>query len=274
MAQIPFFKMNGSGNDFILIDNRKKVLDADHLGDFVARVCARKVSVGADGLILIEPSSRANFKWRFFNADGSEAEMCGNGGRCAARFAVLQGMASHRLSFETLAGVIEAEVSGRRVKLLMVKPSGMKLDVKVIIDGQDHILQFINSGVPHAVEIVKDVAPVGVKDLGKKVRFHSQFQPAGTNANFAQVVDRGQLKVRTYERGVEDETLACGTGAIASALMAAAKGLADSPVAVETTGGEVLNIHFEKTAGGFERVFLEGDTRIAYEGNLWEEAYQ
>ncbi len=274
MNRIPFYKMNGSGNDFLLIDNRRKILDADRLGTFVPRVCARKVSVGADGLILVEDSARANFKWRFFNADGSEAEMCGNGGRCAARFAVLQGIAPPRLSFETLAGIVEAEVSGRRVKLLMVPPSGMKLDVPAEIDGQGHILQFINTGVPHAVEIVPDVGRVQVKDLGKKIRFHRQFQPAGTNANFLQVIDRRHLKVRTYERGVEDETLACGTGAVASALMAAAKGLADSPVAVETTGGEVLNIHFQQTAEGFERVFLEGDTRIVYEGNLWEEAYR
>ncbi len=130
MIQIPFFKMNGSGNDFILIDNRQKILDADHFGDFVSRVCARKVSVGADGLILIEPSERAHFRWRFFNADGSEAEMCGNGGRCAARFAVIKGIAPEKLSFETLAGTIEAEVAGKRVKLLMVKPFDLRLDLR------------------------------------------------------------------------------------------------------------------------------------------------
>jgi diaminopimelate epimerase len=274
MIKIPFCKMNGSGNDFILVDNRERILDGDHLGDFVPRVCARKVSVGADGVILIEPSERVHFRWRFFNADGSEAEMCGNGGRCAARFAVLRGISPERLSFETLAGIIEAEVHGRRVKLQMVQPSGMELELKVKIEGDAHFLHFINTGVPHAVEFVEDASRAAVVDLGRKIRFHPQFQPAGTNANFVQPVDRGHLKVRTYERGVEDETLACGTGAVASALIAAARGLADSPVAVETTGGEVLNIHFQRKGKGFERVFLEGDTRLVYEGELWEEAYK
>ena len=274
MTKMPFFKMNGSGNDFILIDNRQGILNADRLGDFVPRVCARKVSVGADGVILIEPSQRVDFRWRFFNADGSEAEMCGNGGRCAARFAAMQGIAGPRLSFETLAGIIAAEVSGSRVKLQMVQPQGLTLDLEVRIEDRNHRLHAINTGVPHAVELVEEVSGIAVKELGRKIRFHPRFQPAGTNADFVQVVDRGHLKVRTYERGVEDETLACGTGAVASALIAAAKGLADSPVEIETTGGEVLNIHFQPRGGGFEKVFLEGDTRVVYEGSLWEEAYK
>jgi len=273
MKRIPIFKMSGSGNDFILIDNRQGVLNADHLGDFVARVCARKVSAGADGLLLIEPSKRADFRWRFFNSDGSEAEMCGNAGRCAARFAVLKGIAAEKLSFETLAGIIEAEVDGRRVKLQMVQPTGLALDLAVRIDDQDHRLHFINTGVPHAVELVEEITSVVVKELGRKIRFHPRFQPAGTNANFVQPIDRSHLKVRTYERGVEDETLACGTGAVASALIAAAKGLADSPVEVETRGGEILSIYFHPRGDGFEKAFLEGDTRVVYEGNLWEEAY-
>jgi diaminopimelate epimerase len=274
MNKIPFCKMSGSGNDFILIDNRQRILDGDQLEDFVRRVCTRKVSAGADGLILIEPSERVHFRWRFFNADGSEAEMCGNGGRCAARFAVLRGIAPERLSFETLAGIIEAEVHGRRVKLQMVQPSGMELDLRVMIEGDEHLLHFINTGVPHAVEFVEEAGRVAVVDRGRKIRFHPQFQPAGANADFLQTIDRGHLKVRTYERGVEDETLACGTGAVASALIAAARGLVDSPVAVETTGGEVLNIYFQRKGKGFERVFLEGDTRLVYEGELWEEAYR
>ena len=155
----------------------------------------------------------------------------------------------------------------------MVQPSGMELDLRVRIEGDEHPLHFINTGVPHAVQFVEEASRVAVADRGRKIRFHPQFQPAGTNANFVQVIDRGHLKVRTYERGVEDETLACGTGAVASALIAATRGLVDSPVAVETTGGEVLNIHFQRKGEGFERVFLEGDTQLVYEGELWEEAY-
>ena len=274
MNKIFFSKMSGSGNDFILIDNRDKILDPDRLGDFVPRVCAPKISVGADGVILIEVSSKADFRWRFFNSDGSEAEMCGNGGRCAARFAVLKGIAREKLSFETLAGTIEAEVSGRRVKLQMGKPFGLQIDLAVPIDGETHALHFLNPGVPHAVQFVAEASKVKVKDLGRKIRFHSRFQPAGTNANFVQLLDRKNIKVRTYERGVEDETLACGTGAVAAALIAGAKGYVDSPVAVETSGGEILNIHFQKKEEDFDRVFLEGDTRLVYEGELWEEAYR
>ena len=274
MAKIPFCKMSGSGNDFIVIDNRRKILDADHPGDFIRKVCARKVSVGADGLILIEPSPRVNFRWRFFNSDGSEAEMCGNGGRCAARFAVLKGIAPPKLSFETLAGIIEGEVAGRQIKVLMVPPTGLKLNIDVPIDGQVHQMHFINTGVPHAIQFVDQASSVPVKDLGKKVRFHSQFQPAGTNANFVQVIDRKHINCRTYERGVEDETLACGTGAVASALIAAKKGFVDSPVEVRTSGGEALKIYFQAKGEGFDRVFLEGDARVVYEGELWDEAYE
>ena len=274
MAKIPFSKMTGCGNDFIIIDNRRKILDADRLGDFVRKVCAPKLSVGADGLVLVEPSTKVNFKWRFFNSDGSVAEMCGNAARCVARFAVLKGIAPPQMAFETLAGIIEAEVRGRQMKVLMVPPVGLKLNIDVPIDGQSRQMHFINTGVPHAIQLVDQAASVAVKDLGKKIRFHAQFQPAGANANFVQVVDRKHIKVRTYERGVEDETLACGTGAVASALIAAKEGFVDSPVEAQTSGGEILKIYFEAKGDGFDRVFLEGDARVVYEGELWEEAYE
>ena len=274
MARIPFVKMTGCGNDFIIIDNRKRILEADKLGDFVRKVCAPKLSAGADGMVLIEPSKKANFKWRFFNSDGSVGEMCGNAARCVARFAVLKGIAPPKMAFETLAGIIEAEVAGRQIKVLMVPPTGLKLDLDVPIDGQALQMHFVNTGVPHVVRFVDNAASVSVKDLGKKIRFHSQFQPAGTNADFVEVLDRKNIKCRTYERGVEDETLACGTGAVASALIAAKKGLVDSPVEVQTSGGEILKIYFQPKGEGFERVFLEGDARVVYEGELWEEAYK
>jgi len=272
MAKIPFSKMTGCGNDFIIIDNRGKILDADKLGDFVRKVCAHKLSAGADGVVLVEPSDKANFQWRFFNSDGSVAEMCGNAARCVARFAVLKGIAPPRMAFETLAGIIEAEVAGRRIKVLMVPPTELKLNINVPIEGESRQMDFINTGVPHAVQFVEQAASVAVKDVGRKIRFHAQFQPAGTNANFVQVVDRKHIKVRTYERGVEDETLACGTGAVASALIAGQKGFVDSPVEVQTSGGEILKIYFQAQGDGFGRVFLEGDARVVYEGELWEEA--
>jgi len=272
--KIPFMKMSGSGNDFILIDHRAPFLEEDHLRDFIQKACRRRISVGADGLILIERSQQADFKWRYFNADGGEAEMCGNGGRCAARFAHLKGIAGPSLRFETLAGILSAQVDGKRVKLEMTKPFGLKLDETLLIDGKKQIFSSINTGVPHAVLFVEDLEGLDIVPIGKAIRFHSHFSPGGTNANFIRIDKGSQLSIRTYERGVEDETLACGTGAVASALVAAFKGLVKSPVSIKTRGGEVLSVHFEIEGSEVKRVFFEGDVHIIYEAEMWEEAYQ
>ncbi len=272
--KIPFMKMSGSGNDFILIDHREPILGEEEMKAFARKVCQRRVSVGADGLILIERSEKADFKWRFFNADGSEPEMCGNGGRCAARFAWLKGITGSTLTFETIAGILSAQVDGKRVKLEMTKPYGLKLDETVLIEGKKQTLSSINTGVPHAVLFSEDLEGVNVVRVGKVIRFHPRFSPAGTNANFVQVENLSRLSVRTYERGVEDETLACGTGAVASAIIAAFKGLVKSPVSIKTSGGEILTVYFEIEAGEVKRVFFEGDVHIIYEAEMWEEAYQ
>jgi diaminopimelate epimerase len=267
-------KMSGSGNDFILVDHRKPLLDVKRMKKFAQKVCRRRVSVGADGIIFIERSKQADFKWRFFNADGSEAEMCGNGGRCAARFAYLKGIAGSSLTFETLAGILSAHVNGRRVKLEMTKPYGLKLDEKISIKGKRVRISSINTGVPHAALFLKSLENVDVVRMGRSIRNHSHYAPRGTNANFVKVENSSRLSVRTYERGVEDETLACGTGAVASALIAAFKGLVRSPVSIRTRGGEVLTVYFEIEGDKVKRVFFEGDVHIIYEAEMWEEAYQ
>lgn len=271
---IPFTKMTGSGNDFILIDNRDAVVDENNLDAWIAAVCRRKLAVGADGLILIEHSERADFKWRFFNADGGEAEMCGNGGRCAARLAFLKGIAGARLAFETKAGVIRAEVIGRRVKLEMPQPSDIDLDRTVHLDGRAVTLSHVAVGVPHVVVWVDDIDTAPVETTGPALRYHEAFAPAGTNVNFVQGLKDGSLAVRTYERGVEGETLACGTGCAATALVGFEKGFCRPPVALQTRGGEILRIYFERTQRGFSNVFLEGEARLVYEGRLYDEAAQ
>jgi diaminopimelate epimerase len=271
--KIPFMKMSGSGNDFILVDHRKPLLKEEQYQAFARKVCQRRVSVGADGLILLEPSSRADFRWRFYNSDGSEAEMCGNGGRCAARFACLKGIAGPSLSFETLAGILSAEVNGTRVKLEMTKPFGLKLDEKIEIEGTKQVISSINTGVPHAVVVVDDLEKTDVVRWGRAIRTHPHFAPAGTNANFIRVEGPSSLTVRTYERGVEGETLACGTGTVASALIAAFKGWVKSPVSIRTEGGEILAVHFEMAGQEVRKVFFEGDVHIIYEAEMWEEAY-
>jgi diaminopimelate epimerase len=271
---IEFYKMSGSGNDFILIDNRDGSLAVGDIVAFVKSVCERKVSVGADGLILIERSDRVDFKWRFFNADGSEVEMCGNGGRCAARFAFLRGIAGEKISFETVAGIIDAEVRGDVVKLRLTDPKNLVMDDEIRIENQVLFVHSINTGVPHVVHFVRDPDDFDVFNIGRAIRYHEHYRPAGTNANFAAVLDDHTLRVRTYERGVEDETLACGTGSVAVALIAAGKGLVESPVDVRVQSGETLRIHFTPTEKGFEKVYLEGNAKVVYQGLLWDEAWK
>jgi diaminopimelate epimerase len=273
--QIHFTKMSGTGNDFILIDNRQGQLDADHLSDWVARVCRRRLSVGADGVILIENSHKADFRWRFFNADGSEAEMCGNGGRCAVRFARLKGIVPRdQMSFETLAGIIWGEVHGKTVKIQLTQPSWPVTDIRLQVNKRNLVLHHINTGVPHAVQFVEDLENQDVVKLGRAVRYHPYFAPKGTNMNFAKVLEEGRLAVRTYERGVEDETLACGTGCVASALLAGIKGFVVSPVEVVTRSGEKLLVYFKAEGEKFSEVYLEGGARLIYEGQLNAEALE
>lgn len=272
--KIEFYKMSGSGNDFIIIDNRNLSLNVGDLSTFVRRICARKISVGADGLLLIEPSKSADFKWRFFNSDGSVAEMCGNAARCVARLAFLKGIAGKKLSFETLAGIISAEVNENVPKVKLTDPSPVNLDKKIVIDGREFVLDIIDTGVPHAVTFMDNLESFDVFEWGRKIRRHEDFQPKGANANFAAVLDRHKLKVRTYERGVENETLACGTGAVAAVLTAAQRGLVDSPVDVTVQSGETLRIYFSRKNDRFEEIYLEGEVKIVYQGLLFGEAYQ
>lgn len=271
---IEFFKMSGSGNDFILIDNRNQSLAVGNLIEFVRKICERKVSVGADGMILIENSDCADFRWRYFNADGSEVDMCGNGGRCAARFAFIKGMAGEELSFETRAGIIDAKVKGDVVKLRLTDPHDIKIDFPIFVDEKPMEVSFINTGVPHVVHFVGNLDAFDVFQIGRKIRYHQVFQPGGTNANFMEVIDRHTISIRTYERGVEDETLACGTGAVGSALISSQKGLVESPVDVRVKGGETLKIYFHKTDGKFKDIYLEGKAKVVYEGRLWDEAHK
>jgi diaminopimelate epimerase len=271
---IEFYKMSGSGNDFIIIDNRDLSLNVGDLPAFARKVCARKISVGADGLFLIEPSRTVDFKWQFFNSDGSVAEMCGNGSRCVARYAYLKGIAGKEMSFETIAGIISAEVNDDIVKVKLTDPSAVQAGIKIDADGQKFILDSIDTGVPHAVVFVDDLDNCAVFDLGRKIRRHECFQPRGTNANFATVIDRHKIRVRTYERGVEDETLACGTGMVAAVLTAAQRGLVESPTDVLVQSGETLRIYFTKKDDRFGEIYLEGKVKIVYHGFLFEEAYK
>lgn len=278
--KIPFTKLSGSGNDFILIDHRTPFLPEATLSQWVAKVCAHRLSVGADGIILIEPpgpsasGGKADFRWRLFNADGSPAEMSGNGGRCAARFAFLKGIAKAAMVFETPAGLIQAEVIGDQVKIRFTDPTDFRWRLAVEIDGTRREGHFVNTGVPHLVYLVDDVETVDLPVLGRKSRLHPLFQPAGTNVNFIQRLDAHRLKIRTYERGVEDETLACGTGSVASALVAATVSGAQSPVTLLPRGGQPLTVTFTREGERFRGIYLAGDARVVYDGEMGEEAWK
>ena len=271
---IEFYKMSGSGNDFIIIDNLDLSLDVGDLSEFARKVCQRKISVGADGLVIIEPSDRADFKWRFFNSDGSMAEMCGNASRCVARFAYMKGIAGQEMSWETIAGIISAEVNDDVVKVKLTDPSPVEAKIEIETEGQKFTLDSIDTGVPHAVVFVDDLDNCNVINNGRKIRYHEHFSPRGTNADFAFVIDRHNITVRTYERGVEDETLACGTGMVAATIAAAQRGLVESPVDVLAKSGEVLRVYFENQNGLWQDIYLEGRVKIVYQGYLFEEAYQ
>lgn len=272
MEGLEFSKLSGSGNDFILIDNRSGAIPLGELPRLTRTLCRRRFSVGADGLIAIEGSARADFRWRFYNADGSEAAMCGNGGRCAARFAFARGICGARLRFETIAGIIHAEVKGTRVKLELLPPHGLKQDIVINVDNAEIRMDAITTGVPHAVILIKDFGEWDVIRTGRALRYHPLFQPEGTNVDFVRKDGASAISVRTYERGVEDETLACGTGSVAAALIGALRYGLVSPVSVKTRGGEVLTVYFTADRDSFRNVFLEGDATWVYDGRVLPES--
>jgi len=277
VAPIAFTKMSGSGNDFIVIDNRRQVVEGLGIdaAELARRVCRRRLSVGADGMILVEDTDGADFKWRFYNADGSLADMCGNGARCVARFARLNGIADAEMTFQTGAGLIRAAVSGDRVRVGLSPPGLPHIDQPVGLDSGSLIYSAIETGVPHLVIEVEDLEAVDVVGLGRVLRYHPDFAPAGTNVNFVRRLEANAAAIRTYERGVEDETLACGTGSAAAALILASKFRLTSPIEVHTRGGTRLTIHFgrNRDSGRFEDVYLEGDARIVYRAELGDDSW-
>lgn len=267
-----FFKMNGSGNDFIIIDNRDLSIDLDT--DTIAALCDRNRGIGADGLLAVEPSEKgADYKFRYYNADGGEAEMCGNGARCFGRFtAHLTEKVPDRVTFETIAGTLAAEMIGDDVRIAMSEPKNLQLNTPATIPGHSTPLHFLNTGVPHVVTFLNSPELLDQYDIvgnGSAIRHHQAFAPAGTNANFAAVLAPDHITIRTYERGVEDETLACGTGMVASALIHHLLTNAPSPIKVDVEGGDTLEIGFEKTGDhSFSNVTLTGPADFVFEGEI------
>ncbi len=258
--------MNGAGNDFVLIDNRKAGVKLAR--DQIVRLCDRHRGIGADGIILLtrSASGKADWAWEFYNSDGSSGEMCGNGARCFARFVQKRTGQKGDFSFETEAGIIHAGFAGDRVTVNLTRPENLQLDEKLALSAGKLTVHSLNTGVPHAVLFVLDADKAMVQQLGPEIRHHTRFAPKGTNVNFVQVLGPGRIRVRTFERGVEGETLACGTGVTASALVSARVYQFRSPVQVQVQGGDVLEVGFTERDGGFDDVCLTGPAEFVFEG--------
>ena len=264
---LQFTKMNGAGNDFVMIDNRagKVRLKPEQ----ITHICDRHRGVGADGVLLLERGSNgADFRMRYYNRDGGEAEMCGNGARCFARFANKVAGAPKKVSFQTPAGLIRGELHGDLVTLHMSEPKDLRLNVEVELDGEDARVHYINSGVPHVVVPVARVDMVHVYERGGAIRGHEMFSPAGANVNFIEKRGPRKISIRTYERGVEDETLACGTGVVASALIFAATEKIDGLITVIVRSGSELSVDFKRAKDRFTNVTLTGPAEFAFEGTI------
>jgi diaminopimelate epimerase len=262
-----FTKMNGAGNDFILIDNRAGDIRLDR--SQITRLCDRHRGIGADGILLLEKASNhTDFRMRYFNADGGEAEMCGNGARCFARFANKMTNAGGKIFFDTQAGVIGAELLNDLVKLQMTEPTDLRLNVELPVGKEGTTVHFINSGVPHVVIPVPGIDDVDVCKEGSAIRRHKTFSPKGANVNFIEKRGPKKIAVRTYERGVEDETLACGTGVVASALIFATLENTNGPITVIARGGDELQVGFEKSDNRFRNVTLTGPADFVFDGTI------
>lgn len=265
---LEFTKMNGAGNDFVLVDNRSGGVRLST--EQVVRLCHRQRGIGADGLFLLVPnaSGKAQWSWDFYNSDGSVADMCGNGARCFARFVQRVTGSQGEVTFETGAGVIRASFQGERVTVNLTAPHSLRLGQHVELDGAPVLVHSLNTGVPHAVVYVPDADKAMVQAQGRGLRYHPHFQPKGTNVNFAQVLGPGHIRVRTYERGVEGETLACGTGVTASALITGRLMGFESPVKVQVLGGDMLEVSFERSGDAFSNVCLTGPAEFVFDGRI------
>ncbi len=265
MRVINFSKMVATGNDFIVVDNRKRALK--RVPELARKLCDRKFGIGADGLLLVEKAKAADFSMRILNPDGSEPDMCGNGSRCIALYAKLNKIAPYSMRIETKAGLLNAKVGKSSVKINMTDPKDMKLGIYLTLKKKAYELHYINTGVPHVICFVNDVENLDLISFGSSVRYHKFFAPQGTNVNIVSFKNKRSILARTYERGVEDETLACGTGSVASAVISGVvKGLR-SPITVCTRGGD-LKIYFTVKNNIIRNAFLEGQANEVFKGQI------
>lgn len=272
MKTIPFTKMAGAGNDFLVLEARPG-LDYRKLAP---KACDRTSGVGADGLLILDKSDKADYKMRIINRDGSEAEMCGNGARCLAAYIVRTKKPRKKmLAIETLAGLIQATANGETARVQLSPPAGYRAQIPVTVNGRKLRVSYIDTGVPHTIVFVDGIEKIDVTGIGRAIRYHKRFKPQGTNVDFVEQVDGHLVNVRTYERGVEDETRACGTGSVAAAIVAYLKANPDvrnrkaAQIRVRTAGGEILEVAFDINEGEVSNVWLKGSAKFIAKGEYY-----
>jgi diaminopimelate epimerase len=273
MVSIPFVKMVGAGNDFIIIEARKNF---DYT-QFTKAICARQNGIGADGVLVFDKSKASDYRMRIINADGSEAEMCGNGARCMAAYIVANFKPAKALfGMETLAGEILGEAKGEVARVRLSNPKDYRPNLNITVANQKLEVHYIDTGVPHTIVFVDGLQDVNVNSLGALIRNHPRFAPRGTNVNFVERAREGMVAVRTFERGVEAETLACGTGAVASAMIAYlqanpnVKKQKEAFIKVLTASKEILEITFDLDADfKIDNVWLKGSAKLIAKGEYY-----
>ncbi len=272
LREIPFEKMHGSGNDFVVVEHHALAGIMGDLPGFVRQVCRRGTSIGADGVIIIGPSEVADFGWRYINADGTDGDMCGNGAMVGARYAVNHGLAGAECSFETPVGIVHAVVDGERVSLQMMDAHRVATRLHFAAMPETEFDSCM-VGVPHVVGFVDDADVIDQLDrIGRTIRHDVQMQPHGTNVNLVHRIDTNTIRMRTYERGVEAETLACGTGAVCSAIAALDRGLVQQPVNVKVSSGMTLTVSWRDQGESATDVRLAGTARTVASGVIMPEA--
>ncbi len=268
--RIPFAKLSASANDFIVIDNRNGQY-SEMAADLARRLCKRRYSIGADGLILIENAQSASFRVRFYNPDGNEFNTCGNGGRAAARFAALSSIAPPDMTIQTNVGVIDAHMVDTGIRLKMVAPTKIQLNFSLDLDGQKYHGHIVHVGDPHFVVYSRNIRELDFVPLARLIRHHEALGPEGANVHFIEPVSRQRIKIRSFERGVEDETFACGSGCVSTAVSTFQNKDSDPPITFEPQSGIPLIVDF-RPGNDFQDIYLQGDARLVYQSEITEEA--
>lgn len=257
--EITFYKYEGTGNDFVMIDNRQNIFPKNNL-KLIEKLCDRRFGIGADGLILLENDSETNFKMVYYNSDGNESSMCGNGGRCITAFAKSLNVIQNEATFIATDGLHEATILENELVNLQMK------DVSEVKIESDYV--FLNTGSPHHVMLVDDLENQDVKTIGAQIRYSDLYGKAGSNVNFVKQISESHFALRTYERGVEDETLSCGTGATAAAIAMNAIGKTNShTIKLDVEGGQ-LEVSFDKVDDRYINVFLKGPATFVFSGKI------